>query len=124
MSKASSLRASFLAAVSAVSLATAASPALAGAFGLREQSVVGLGDAFAGAASGAAGLASTYWNPATVTMHPGWTSEVNVTYIDPSAKITTFSPTPTLGLGQSGDIGLSGTLPASCSAVKSLIGSW
>lgn len=97
---------------SATALLIAAAPALAGAFGIREQSVVGGGQAFAGAASGAAGLGSLFWNPATVTMNPGWQSEVNGTYIDPSARIRTTAPTPTLGLGQSGDIGISALVPA------------
>lgn len=110
--------AGLVAAVSAAALAIGPGAAWAGAFGLREQSVIGLGDAFAGAASGAAGLSSLYWNPATITMYPGWTSEANATYVSPSARIDTQAPTPTLGLGQAGDIGLDGVVPATFTAYQ------
>ncbi len=51
-----------------VSFATTA--AMAGGFGLREQSTVGQGDAFAGVAAGGS-LSSMFWNPATLTQTPG-----------------------------------------------------
>ncbi len=46
--------------VSVCSLLAGVSVAHAGAFGLREQSAVGQGNAFAGAAAGAAGLGSMF----------------------------------------------------------------
>jgi len=52
----------------------------AGAFGLREQSTVGQGDAFAGVAAGGA-LSSMFWNPATMTQTPGFGIEGNGTGI-------------------------------------------
>ncbi|MBV9078051.1 MAG: outer membrane protein transport protein, partial [Methylobacteriaceae bacterium] len=107
------LRSILLAGASAALVATSATGALAGAFGIREQSVVGGGMAFAGAASGSAGLGSAFWNPATITMAPGWQSEANGTFIGLSTVVRTQAPTPTLGLGQSGDIGISGAIPAS-----------
>src|SRR3974377_1287319 len=48
----------------------------AGAFGIREQSTVGQGDAFAGVAAGGA-LSSLFWNPATMTQTPGFGIEGN-----------------------------------------------
>lgn len=91
---------------------------MAGAFGIREQSGIGLGTEFAGAAAGSAGLSSMFWNPATITMNPGWTSEFNASYIAPSAKINPISPTPTAIFGASGDIGESAVVPATYSAYQ------
>lgn len=94
------------------------SAASAGAFGIREQSASGLGQAFAGVAAGSAGLGSMFWNPATITMAPGHTSEWNATYIVPEARIRVLPPTPTIGFGNSGDIGESAVVPASYSAYQ------
>jgi long-chain fatty acid transport protein len=101
------------AAVSAAALTVGASGAMAGAFGIREQSATGLGLEFAGAAAGSAGLSSMFWNPSTITMSPGWTSEFNASYIAPSATIRPVSPTPTAAFGSSGDIGESAVVPSS-----------
>jgi long-chain fatty acid transport protein len=101
------------AAASFFALTVASTAASAGAFGIREQSAIGLGLEFAGAAAGSAGLSSMYWNPATITMSPGWQSEYNISYISPDASIRPVAPTPTLGFGGSGDIGESGVVPAS-----------
>ncbi len=59
----------------------------AGAFGLREQSTQAQGLAFAGAASGSGGVSSMFWNPATITMNPGFVAEQNFTYIGLSSEI-------------------------------------
>jgi long-chain fatty acid transport protein len=68
-----------LLASTAVLIATAIE-ANAGAFGLREQSTVGQGEAFAGVAAGGA-LSSMFWNPATMTQTPGFGLEGNGTGI-------------------------------------------
>jgi long-chain fatty acid transport protein len=98
---------------SAVAALLAASPALAGAFGLRTQSTTGLGAAFAGNASGMAGVSSMFWNPATVTMNPGYNSEYNFTFVSPDVTVTPTAPTPTLARGGSGNIGQDAFIPAS-----------
>jgi long-chain fatty acid transport protein len=69
-----------LLASAAVLIPMAAIEANAGAFGLREQSTVGQGDAFAGVAAGGA-LSSMFWNPATMTQTPGFGLEGNGTGI-------------------------------------------
>nr|WP_272211112.1 outer membrane protein transport protein [Marinicella sp. W31]MDC2876994.1 outer membrane protein transport protein [Marinicella sp. W31] len=94
-----------------------AGSALAGSFGLREQSAAGLGQAFAGAAAGQAGLGSTYWNPATMTEFKGLQAEIDLTGIFPYASTTpTTGTSPALiyygGSGSTGDIGLDAALPA------------
>jgi long-chain fatty acid transport protein len=35
----------------------------------------------------AGGLSSMFWNPAVVTMKPGWNSDFNATLVAPSARI-------------------------------------
>lgn len=105
-------------AASGAALLAGVSGATAGAFGIREQSASGLGQAFAGVAAGSAGLGSMFWNPATITMSPGWTSEYDATFIAPEARIRPLPPTPTIGLGGSRDIGQSALVPASYSAYQ------
>ncbi|MFC4174269.1 OmpP1/FadL family transporter [Microvirga sp. GCM10011540] len=104
-----------LAAVSLAALITAQGGAQAGAFALREQSASGQGLSFAGVAAGSGGVSSIFWNPAAITMNPGWQSEWHATAIIPRVEIT---PTYTLpaglaALGSSGDIGLDAVVPAS-----------
>ncbi|MBY0295406.1 MAG: outer membrane protein transport protein [Methylobacterium sp.] len=92
----------------------AAGEAQAGAFGLREQSAQAQGLSFAGAAAGSGGLSSMFWNPAAVTMKPGWNSDFNATLVVPSAEFRTQPGTfaPLTLLGPSGDIGQAAVLPA------------
>lgn len=95
-----------------------ASNAQAGGFALREQSTVGLGMAFAGAAAGGAGVASMFWNPATITMNPGWAGEQSFTLIAPYAKIkTTGSAIPGV-FGDAGNISQSALLPAGAGSIQ------
>lgn len=108
------------AAISAAALVGAVSGAEAGAFGLRTQSTTGLGAAFAGNASGMPGISSMFWNPATVTMNPGYTSEYNFTYVAPDVRVTPIAPTPgaALAFGGSGNIGQEAFIPASYNAYQ------
>lgn len=113
-------RALALAGVAAGSLWAGAQEARAGAFGIREQSTQAQGLSFAGAASGSGGVSSMFWNPAVITMNPGWVTEQNLTFINLSAEIT-----PTLGtnpgflpLGGSGEIGQGAVLPAGATSYQ------
>lgn len=95
--------------------ATAA--AEAGSFALREQSTIGLGQAYAGAAAGAAGLSSMYWNPATMTQFSGLQTELNVAGIFPNANVSPVAGTSPLlmllgGTSGSGDIAADAALPS------------
>lgn len=101
-------------------LAGSAGAAQAGAFGLREQSTEAQGEAFAGAAAGTGGVSSMFWNPATVTMRPGWVTEQNITYLSPQSRIRTQAGTnPAFaGLGDSGDIGQGAVLPAGATSYQ------
>jgi len=94
--------------------------AQAGAFALREQSATGQGLSFAGVAAGSGGLSSIFWNPATITMKPGWWSELHVTAIAPRVEITpTFGTNPfLLPLGSSGDAGLDTVVPTSYGSIQ------
>lgn len=96
-------------------VALASQSALAGGFGLREQSAYYQGTSFAGNAAGGAGLASMYWNPAALSFAPGMQVEGNLTYIAPHASIDVISARSPLGtnLGTGGvsDIAQNGVLP-------------
>ncbi|MCB8820867.1 OmpP1/FadL family transporter [Microvirga rosea] len=104
-----------LGAVSFAALVSAQGGAQAGAFALREQSATGQGESFAGVAAGSAGVSSMFWNPATITMAPGWQSEFHATAIIPESKISPIYTVPAglAALGPSGDIGLDAMVPAS-----------
>jgi long-chain fatty acid transport protein len=108
------------AAVSMSALAAAISGAEAGGFALREQSASAQGLSFAGAASGSGGLSSMFWNPATVTMKPGWQSEYHASLIDANSDITPLPGTAAylLPLGPSGDLGDPVILPSSYTSVQ------
>lgn len=105
-------------AVGSVSLIVAGTDAHAGSFAIREQSATGQGASFAGVAAGSAGLSSMFWNPATITMSPGFRFEGHATVIFPEAKIN--PDLPTLGLVGalggtpvgSGNIGQTAFVPA------------
>ncbi len=92
--------------------------AQAGGFALREQSAVGLGNAFAGAAAGGSGLGSMFWNPATMTNFAGIQSSLALFAIMPNSKITPTSGTSAAlqlsnGLTDSGDMAQDAVIPAS-----------
>ncbi len=87
---------------------TIATDANAQSFAIRNQGALGAGMAFAGAASGGAGNASTFWNPATITLLPGRQSNWNFTGILPSANYRTVSTTNPFQTGGTGEIGLEG----------------
>jgi long-chain fatty acid transport protein len=108
-------RSSALAAVSLAALIAAQGEARAGAFAVREQSATAQGYSFAGAASGSGRLSSMFWNPATITMAPGWQSESHVSLILPEVKIDPVTGTSPflLPLGPSGDIGQDAIVPVS-----------
>ncbi|MCO5092903.1 OmpP1/FadL family transporter [Bosea sp. (in: a-proteobacteria)] len=80
-------------AAATVSLAAllAAGAASASSFSIRSgQGAEGLGMAYAGAAAGGVGMSSMAWNPATITMFPGRTSQWNFTYLLPQGE---YKPT-------------------------------
>lgn len=89
----------------------------AGSFALREQSTIGLGQAFAGASAGAAGLGSMYWNPATMTNNGGLQIGADLAVLFPYSNVTPSAGTSSTllylgGAGSSGDIGGDAVLPA------------
>lgn len=103
--------------VSGAALLAGIAAAHAGAFGLREQSAVGQGSSFAGAAAGAAGLGSMFWNPATITNFKGGQVELVGSGIFPVAKMTTQTGSSPLYVNpaftqSAGDIGQDAFLPA------------
>lgn len=97
------------------------SEAHAGAFALREHTPVGESLSFAGAAAGAAGLGSVYFNPATMTQFYGIQGSFALTGIAPVGQHTNQSGTSAgydamaAGFGgsqKSGDFGQDAVVPA------------
>ena len=93
----------------------------AGAFGLREVSAAGEAVSLAGAAAGAAGLGSIYWNPATLTQFDGIQAGINSTLILPYSHLQNQSATSSGynayynlfgGSASSGNIGMIGDIPS------------
>ncbi|MEZ0170901.1 OmpP1/FadL family transporter [Microvirga sp. TS319] len=108
-----------LAAVSFAALIAAQGGAQAGAFGLREQSATAQGFSFAGAASGSGYLSSMFWNPAVITMSPGWNNEWHLSLILPRVDIKPDpTQTPTAFFGASGDIGQDAIVPTGFSSYQ------
>lgn len=111
-------RISTLAAVSLAALISAQGGAQAGGFAIREQSATAQGYSFAGSASGSGGLSSMFWNPATITMAPGWHSEWHLSLIVPQVDINPLPGTPTAIFGSSGDIGQDAIVPTGFSSYQ------
>jgi long-chain fatty acid transport protein len=111
-------RISTLAAVSLAALISAQGGAQAGGFAVREQSATAQGYSFAGAASGSGGLSSMFWNPASITMAPGWHSEWHLSLIVPRVEINPLPGTPTAIFGASGDIGQDAIVPTGFSSYQ------
>jgi long-chain fatty acid transport protein len=105
--------------VSLTALMTLGGGALAGGFAVREQSAQAQGMSFAGAASGSGGLGSMFWNPATITMNPGWQSQYSASVIIPTAEIQPLPGTsPLLGTIPSGDIGQDAIVVSGYSSIQ------
>jgi long-chain fatty acid transport protein len=102
-----------LAAVSLAALVAAQGGAQAGGFAVREQSATAQGLSFAGAASGSGYLSSIFWNPAVITMMPGWQTDASLSLIVPRVDINPLPSVPTFALGGSGDIGQDALVAAS-----------
>lgn len=107
---------------SAVALAavSAASPALAGAFGLREQSATGQGMSFAGmAAGGGDSLSGMFWNPAVVNQVEHYQGEQHIAVVFPDSKID-VKGTPFWNAqgGNAGNIGETAALTSGYNAYR------
>lgn len=102
-------------------LASAALPAGAGGFAVREQSAIGNGMTYAGNAAGSAGLSGLFWNPALVTSKAGTNSEFNLFAILNQSQLDDLTFSSALGAGAAavlaaqpdpGQIGVNTLLPA------------
>ncbi len=105
--------------VAGAALVASVGATLAGGVAIREQSALGMGVAFAGAAAGGAGLGSMFWNPATMTDFAGWQSSWSLSGIIPNTKTTPnvagTSPLllATFGSASTGNMGQSALVPGS-----------
>ncbi|MFV0626636.1 MAG: OmpP1/FadL family transporter [Alphaproteobacteria bacterium] len=73
--------------LTALSAILVASNAHASGFHLKEQSVSGLGTAFAGSSSGGQDISASYFNPAVLTRYKGSQIVFGATYVAPTAKL-------------------------------------
>jgi long-chain fatty acid transport protein len=114
------IRALALAGLSAAALGASWGSAQAGAFAVREQSAEAQGLAFAGTASGSGGVSSMFWNPAVITMAPGFVKEQNLSLIALSGGIRTLPGTnPAFApLGGSGELGQTAVVPAGATSYQ------
>ena len=89
-------------------VAVTANQALAGGFAIREQSALGLGMAFAGAAAGYDNdLSAIFFNPATLALNSGFNAQAEASVIAPNSKISVTSGGP-----DSGNIGKLAVVPS------------
>lgn len=91
-------------------------PAFAAGFAVHEQSAASQGNAFAGVAAGSGDVASSYFNPATLTLYPGVQTSGSFSVIFGQAdfdveQATTSFGTPTNG-GDGGNLLHTGYVPA------------
>ncbi len=98
----------------AMALATA-NVAQGAGFALIEQSVTGLGNAFAGSSASAQDASTIFFNPAGMILLPGQQVVAGLHYVAPSAKFHSTEAQNALGLdisgGNGGDGGESGLVP-------------
>lgn len=115
---ASGIRIGLLAgATGAALLAGGSMPAEAGGFAVREQGAYGQGASFAGVSAGGASPSTMFWNPATITQHPGVTVEKGFSILRPDGEVRVdratspfvgFVPAPGPGLVPLPPVGLGG----------------
>ena len=94
--------------------------ALAGAFGISEQSTYGLGMAQAGVAAGGS-LSTSFWNPATISETNGLTIETDLSAILPFIHVTTNAFTAggnNFPAQNQGNIGIGVVVPATYLAYR------
>ena len=89
----------------------------AGGFALRDHSAYGEGTAFAGVAAGGS-LSSMFWNPATMGEVDWFELEAVGAGIFPDVSIDPVAPTPTLPLGDSGQLGQDAFIPSGYGAYR------
>lgn len=118
MSRASSIRSALL--LSTASLLLAAAPAMAGSFGLREQSATGQGMSFAGmAAGGGDSISGMFWNPAVLNQVVHFQGEQHAAVILPSSEVDVKGSTsPFFGTRDGGNIGEKALLTSGYSAYR------
>ena len=93
-----------IAILTVVALICSTGTSFAAGFALAEQSVKGLGNAFAGGAAVAEDATTVFFNPAGMSRLDGYNITAGLHYIVPSAKFTTISATqPVTGADISGD---------------------
>jgi long-chain fatty acid transport protein len=95
----------------------------AGGFAIREQSAYGQGTSFAGIAAGGS-LSAMFWNPATLTQNPGFSTESSMSLLWPYADHNASAGSQLLALGSAGNSGEFAFVPASYISYQILPNAW
>lgn len=110
-----------IAAIAVSSLAAlSSSTALAGGFGNRLQSTIGVGMSSAGSGTDVYGLSGIYWNPAAINTATGFDWSSNYTFVSPYAHMKAGPGTsPALtGSVNSGNVGIDALVPGTYGAYR------
>ena len=102
-------------------------PAHGAGFAIREQSASFQGSAFAGAAAGGDDISTMFFNPATLTRHPGRQGHVSVSFVAPRATFDLDEARDggggnRIGGGEGGDIAEDAFVPAVYASTN--VGDW
>lgn len=95
----------------------------AGGYAVREQSTYYQGMSFAGNAAGGTSPSSMFWNPATITQHPGRTVEANAALLIGRSTIDVDQALSPLGMGpltggDSGELAHPALIPATYTVLQ------
>lgn len=111
----------------AIAVAMAPHAAFASAFGLREESAEGLGNAFAGGAAIADSAATAYYNPAGMSLLKDNEIDATATWISPDVRFSGSNSNPLYGAvpGEGPNVsGISGGNVVKPAAIGSVFGVW
>ena len=110
----------------AIALAMAPHAAFASAFGLREESAEGLGNAFAGGAAIADSAATAYYNPAGMSLLKDNEIDATATWISPDVRFSGSNSNPLYAAGVGGPTvsGIDGGNSVKPAAIGSVFGVW
>lgn len=96
MKKQTALKLSLLAGVAAITVAAQSSPAQAAGFFLQEQSISGLGSAYAGEAASGRDASTVFFNPAAMTKLQGSTITGGIHILSPNSNVKNDGTTSTI----------------------------
>src|SRR6185503_15800859 len=119
----SRLKAALFTATALTAVGLGAADVRAGGFAIREQSAYGQGTSFAGIAAGGS-LSAMFWNPATMTQNPGFSTESSMSLLFPYSTNSPSAGSALLGLGGTDNTGQFAFVPSSYISYQILPNAW